>query len=292
MGLRADILPQAPDELIRERLRRLGEGIGKVVYASDHWVVRRDRSASEILALIVIWKMIRRLEHLLPRGFGQRLLEKPSRQIRLLRVMMQPLVLVVPRSLWFMTHAGEMWKLYRSRDARGERLARLHLNGTPLVPERIEFPPVRVRVGGWPGYLTVSEAIERVEATLHQRLVELARAGRFDEVERWLERFLELRKAGWQRGVFSVDTHLKNFGVSGDRVVLLDAGGLTDHWSEIESRLSFEEVSSQPHIQLGLGSILGSRPDIARRFDLRWKATVNVSHVRSQWRMTKELPAL
>lgn len=127
MAAHAPILPQAPDELTGQRLHRLGEGIGKVVYASDHWVVRRQRSASEILALIVIWKMLRRMEHLLPGRLGQRLLEKPSHQIRLLRVVIQPFVLAVPRSLWYMTHAGEMWKLYRSRDRRGERLARQRL---------------------------------------------------------------------------------------------------------------------------------------------------------------------
>jgi hypothetical protein len=279
----APILPHAPDELTGQRLRRLGEGLGKVVYASEHWVVRRERSASEVLSLILIWKMIRRVEHLLPYGLGQRLLAKPSRQIRLLRVAVQPLVLAVPRSVWFMTHAGEMWRLYRSRDVRGETLARRYLGGTPLVPRRIEFPPVRVKVGGWPGWLNVTEATERVEATLHQRLADLARAGDFDEIERWLDRFLELRRAGWRHGLFSMDTHLKNFGVSGDRVVLLDAGGLTDRWTEIESRLSFEQVSTQPHIQLGLGAILGSRPDIARRFDVRWKTTVNIHHVRSHW---------
>ena len=280
---RPTLLPHAPDELTRGRLRRLGEGIGKVVYASDHWVVRRERSGTEIMALIVVWKLIRKLERVLPGGAADRLLAHPSRQIRILRVLMQALVLIVPRGLWFASHAGDVWRVYLRRDIRGEKLAAQHLRGTPFVPLRIEFPPVRVAVGGWPGWLTVSEAVERGEATLHQRLVELAREGRFGEIEKWLDRLLELRQEGWKLGVFSMDAHLKNFGVTGDRVVLLDAGGLTDRWAEVEGRLSFEAVATQPHIQLGLGGVLAARPEIAERFDQRWKAVVNRERVLSHW---------
>jgi hypothetical protein len=71
--------------------------------------------------------------------------------------------------------------------------------------------------------------------------------------------------------------------VTGDRIVLLDPGGLTDNWAEVEGRLSFEEVVSEPHIQLGLGSVLGARPDIAARFNTRWKALVNRSNVSDRW---------
>jgi hypothetical protein len=190
---------------------------------------------------------------------------------------------VAPKSLWFTAHVREVWRLYHRRNIRGEELAQAHLAGSSLVPERITFPPTRVRIAGWPGWLTVSEATERVETTLYQRLAELARAGRFEEVERWLDRLLELRQAGWRRGLFSVDAHLKNFGVIGDRIVLLDTGGLTNRWREIEGRLAYEEVVAQPHIQLGLGPILAARPDIARRFDARWKAIVNREVVRSHW---------
>jgi hypothetical protein len=131
--------------------------------------------------------------------------------------------------------------------------------------------------------LTVSEATERVEATLAQRLEDLARTGQYDEVERWLERFLALRPEGWRRGIFSMDAHLKNFGVIGERIVLLDAGGLTNRWHEVEARLEYEEVVSQPHIQLGLGSVLGGRPEIADRFDRRWKSIVNREVVGRHW---------
>lgn len=277
------VLARAPEELTQGRLRRLGEGIGKVVYASEHWVVKRERSPSEVVALIVLWKALRRLERLLPGRWGKRLAARPARQIRFLRLLTQAAMAIMPKSLWFTTHVREVWRLYHRRNIRGEGLAQAHLAGTGLVPQRVCFPPARVRIAGWPGWLTVSEATERVETTLYQRLAELARAGRFEEVERWLNRFLELRQAGWQRGLFSVDAHLKNFGVTGDRIVLLDTGGLTNRWREIEGRLAYEEVVAQPHIQLGLGPILAPRPDIARRFDARWKAIVNREVVRSHW---------
>ncbi|MGH9629613.1 MAG: hypothetical protein ACRD7E_14955, partial [Bryobacteraceae bacterium] len=277
------VLSQAPAELTRERLERLGEGIGKVVYASEHWVVKRGRSPTEIIALVVLWRLLRRVERILPGRLGKRLFQGRSRKIRFLRVLTQGIVLVVPKNFWYMTHIGQVWRLYRSRDRRGERLAKTHLTGTLLVPERVSFPPARIRIAGWPGWLTVCEATERVEATLDQRLSDLAAAGRFEEIEQWLERFLDLRQSGWQHGLFSVDTHLKNFGVTGERVVLIDSGGLTKNWTEIDNRLSFDEGMEEPHVHLGLGPLLEPRPDLAERFDARWKAIVNREHVRHHW---------
>jgi hypothetical protein len=277
------ILPHAPGDLTRGKLRRLGEGIGKVVYASEHWVVKRERAPSEIVALIVVWKALRKMEKLLPGTLGKRLVDRPARQIRLLRVFVQAMMPIVPRGLWLTTHTKEVWKLYRSRDNRGERLAEEHLAGTDVLPERVEFPPTEVRIGGWPGWLTVSEATQRVEGTLHQRLSDLARAQEWDELELWLNRFLELRRAGWQRGVFSLDAHLKNFGVTEDRVVLLDPGGLTNEWSEVEDRLKFEREIKKPHAQLGLGPLLRPHPEIAERFDNTWRSSVNFDEVRRHW---------
>jgi hypothetical protein len=264
-------------------LVRLGEGIGKVVYASERWVVKRRRRPSEAVALIVVWRLLRKIDGLLPGGLGRRLLERPGKQIRFLRLLLQPLVLALPRGIWFTTHIGELWRTYKSREALGARLANVHLAGTRVMPESIIFPPTRVKVGRWPGCLVVSEATERVETTLYDRINELARARRFDEIEVWLQRFLDLRTAGWQRGVFSLDVHLKNFGVTRDRVVLLDAGGLTDRWCEIKDRLGFEDDITSPHIQLGLEMTLRDRPDIAQRFDARWRAIVNLETVRTYW---------
>ncbi|MDX1978787.1 MAG: hypothetical protein SFV51_00860 [Bryobacteraceae bacterium] len=277
------LLEGAPAELTRAPLRRIGEGIGKVVYASEHWVVKRERSPSEVVALIVVWRLIRKVQRFLPCRLTRDLLERPSRQIRFLRVMVQAAMPFLPKALWFTTRIRQVWRQYHTRSTRGERLAREQLAGTALVPRQVEFPPISVQVGGWPGWLTVSQATERVEATLYQRLGDLARLGSFDEVERWLDRFLTLRQSGWRRGLFSTDAHLKNFGVIGDRIVLLDAGGLTDRWQEIEERLTFEEVVAQPHIQLGLGPFLGARPDIAARFNTRWKSVVNRETVRELW---------
>ena len=273
---RARVLAEAPEELTSGRLRRLGEGIGKVVYASSHWVVKRERSTSAVLALILMWKIVRRVETFLP----GRLFEHPSRQIRLLRVFIQAVMLIVPRSLWFATHVGEVWRVYRARDLHGHGLEQTRLQGTPLVPRRVEFPPTRVSVGGWPGWLTVSEAVERVESTLYARLNELALAGRYDLIELWLERYLASWPASWQCGVFSVDAHLKNFGITGDRVVLLDPGGLTDRWPDIEKRLRFEASFPEPHLHLGLGPMLESCPDLAARFNTQWKSMLDVDQVR------------
>ena len=277
------MLAHAPEELTNGRLHRLGEGIGKIVYASPHWVVKRKRTPSEVVALILLWKVLRKVSRILPGRIGERLLERPSRLIRFLRVVMQAVMTVVPRSLWFTTHVAEIWKVYRFRDARGTKLARIHLAGTALVPERVCFPPVRVQVGGWPGWLTVSEATERVDDTLFEQLQTLAKAEDFEGVERWLVRFLDLRQRGWRRGLFSLDAHLKNFGVIGDRIVLLDPGGLTDRWEDVEEHLGEDGTVREPHRQLGLGPLLKNHPEVAERFNARWRETVNLEQVWEKW---------
>jgi hypothetical protein len=277
------VLAHAPADLTRGRLKRLGEGIGKVVFASEHWVVKRERSPQEIIALIVVWKILRRLEKVLPGNLGHKLQQKPSRMLRLLRVLVQSIVPLFPKGFWFATHIREIWKDYHYQSRRGERLAEKHLTGTGVIPETVTFPPTRVSVGGWPGSLVVSEATERVEDTLYHRLRGLAEAERFEDVKLWLERFLDLRQAGWRHGLFSVDAHLKNFGVTEDRVVLIDTGGLTDHWDDVEERMAFEDEVEQPHLQLGLSEVLAPRPDIAGWFNERWKETVSREVVRRQW---------
>jgi hypothetical protein len=277
------VLTQAPEELTRGRLKRLGEGIGKVVYASEHWVVKRERPPAEVVALVVLWKILCRWAHMLPFGWGKRLLQKPSRVIRFLRVIAQTAITITPKRFWLTSHVHQVLRVYRSRDRRGEKLARMHLAGTPLVPERVTFPLATVLTGGWPGWLTVHEATERVEDTLDRRLARLAEAGDFAAVERWLYRFLETRQGGWQLGVFSVDAHLKNFGVIGDRVVLLDTGGVTNRWQDINARLSRDEQVQEPHVQLGLAELLAGEPELARRFNERWKSLVNHASVREHW---------
>jgi hypothetical protein len=276
------VLYRIPEELTGGSLRRLGEGIGKVVYASEHWVVSRERSPLEMVALILLWKVLRKLERLLPGAWGRRLRDRPSGQIRFLRVLVQGAILVVPRALWFSTHIRSVLRLYHRRSVRGERLAQAHLAGSGMIPERIEFPPARVRIGGWPGWLVVSEAAERVETTLHQRMIELAAEDRFEELEEWLDRLLQRRQEGWRLGLFSLDAHLKNYGAIGKRIVLLDAGGLTNRWSEVEEKLA-EESMVPPHVRLGLGALLADHAEIAKRFDERWRAGINPAVVRECW---------
>jgi len=277
------VLYEIPGELTRGSLCRLGEGIGKIVYASEHWVVCRERSPLEMVALIVLWKALRKLERLLPGGWGRRLRNRPSRQIRFLRVLVQGAILIVPKALWFSTHIRDVLRLYHRRSVRGERLAQTHLTGSGLIPQRIEFPPARVRIGGWPGWLVVSEAAERVDTTLYQKMAHLAAEDRFGELEEWLDRLLQTRKAGWRLGLFSLDAHLKNYGAIGERIVLLDTGGLTNRWTEVEQRLEAEESMAAPHERLGLGSLLADHADIADRFDQRWMSAINPMVVRNCW---------
>src|SRR6478672_10894556 len=82
-----NVLPEAPLELTAQPLRRIGEGIGRVVYASANWVVKRERSPREVIALIVLWRMLRAIERAFPFGIAKRMMQGPSRQLRLLRMM-------------------------------------------------------------------------------------------------------------------------------------------------------------------------------------------------------------
>jgi hypothetical protein len=277
------VLPHAPEELTREPLARLGEGIGKVVYASEHWVIKRERRPSEIMALIAVWKFLRRVERLLPAWLKPRIVPDPAKRIRWLMLVFQGVVLTVPKGIWFTTHAGEYWRWYTKSEARGSVLAEKYLTGTSLIPERVVFPPARIRVSDWPGWLVVSEATERVETTLDDRINNLARSLRFDEIQVWLDRLLATRRAGWRLGLFSLDAHLKNFGVLGDRVVLLDTGGLTNRWPDIETRLKVVNEFLSPHARLGLELTLRDRPDIAERFDAQWREQVTPESIRKCW---------
>jgi len=72
-------------------------------------------------------------------------------------------------------------------------------------------------------------------------------------------------------------------------VVLLDAGGLTDNRREIEKRLGTEDEYESPHVRLGLEMTLRDRPDIAQRFDERWRAAVNTRSVEITGRETSRV---
>lgn len=268
---------QAPEELTGDRLKRIGEGVGKVVYASSHWVVHRERTPREIIALILLWKILRTFR------WGRRMRGRSSKLLRRMRVAIETAIAIVPKRLWYTKQVEEVLTTHRRRDRTGEKLARLHLADTELIPATITFPPVTVLVGGWPGWLVVDKATERVETTLDRHIDTLAATGDFESVDHWLHRLLDTRQTGWQLGLFSVDAHLKNFGVVGDRIVLIDTGGLTNRWEDIERKLSLDEQALEPHIQLGLGKALAIQPEIARRFNVRWRTLVNRESIMEHW---------
>src|SRR5690349_10638631 len=117
------VFAEAPPELTEGRLRRIGEGIGRVVYASDHWVVKRERSPHEVIALILLWRLLRNLECHIPGDLGKRLLQAPARQLRFLRLLIQAVMLIIPRSIWFTSHIRSVWRIYHKRNVRGAKLA-------------------------------------------------------------------------------------------------------------------------------------------------------------------------
>ena len=68
------------------------------------------------------------------------------------------------------------------------------------------------------------------------------------------------------------------------RVVLLDTGGLTNRWSDIEERLGLEDEFLSPHAGLGLEMTLRDRPDIAECVSTRAGGRlVNPAAVRRIW---------
>ena len=235
------VLAQAPAELTQGRLKRLGEGIGKVVSASEHWVGKRERTPSEVVALIVL-------------ASGE--------------------------------SSGSLGGSCRSVSAAicssGLPAAR---SGSPRTFVRSGANPTARAPGASvsPGVLTVSKATERVEAILFDRLAELAAADRFDEFEHWLEQLLLTRHSGWRLGLFSLDAHLKNYGIVQGRVVLIDPGGLTNQLVDIEEKLARERHGMAPHVRLGLEPLLADHPEIAARFDARWRETVHPDVLREVW---------
>jgi len=57
-------------------------------------------------------------------------------------------------------HVRDILRLYHRRSVRGERTGAGRLTGSRFIPERIEFPPHGSAIGGWPGWLQVSDAAE------------------------------------------------------------------------------------------------------------------------------------
>jgi hypothetical protein len=131
--------------------------------------------------------------------------------------------------------------------------------------------------------MMAASAEERAECSLIQKLETLATLGQFDEIEIWLNRFIEFRRRAWSEGVFSADPHLKNYGVIGKRIVLLDFGGLTMDLKVVEDHLQETNGHRRPDQRLRLEKILEKRPDIAGRFNANWDNLMQLSVVRDAW---------
>ena len=278
------VVSHIPEELTLGTLRRLGEGIGKVVYASEHWVVSRERTPLEMVALIVLWKALRKLERLLPGAWGKTLRDRPSRQIRFLRVLVQGAIVVVPRALWFSSHIRDVLRLYHRRSVRGRETG---ANSFGRI--RTDSGAHRVPPG----------------ARSHWRLARMAdglrgqRTGGFDAPS-------EDDAAGGGgsfRGAGSVARTPARDAPGGMAAGTVFAGRTSEklrhHWrahcpfghGRADEPLggSGKAVGggrvqpTEPHVRLGLGELLEEHAEIARRFDQRWKDTINTEVVRECW---------
>jgi hypothetical protein len=145
---------------------------------------------------------------------------------------------LVPEPLWDRSGLAARARSLRHRSEGCTALALRRLQGSVLVPARVEIAALRVRSAWWGRRRTVTDAYERVDRTLAEQIRGLARSGHYGEATEWLDRLLGVQVALWRRGVFyAVTNPLENHGVLGDRLVVLDFSGLTDDPAEIRGLL-------------------------------------------------------
>ena len=119
-------------------------------------------------------------------------------------------------------------RVYRARDRRGEKLARKHLAGEPVwFPNASHFRRRR----SWPGAARVA-----VRPRGHRARGRYPRPRSRTSQKRGISTKSSAQPIPpypperWQLGSFSGGCALKNFGVIGKRIVLLDTGGPTNRW--------------------------------------------------------------
>jgi len=170
----------------------------------------------------------------------------------------------------------------------GRRLANAH---SDLVPRRVSLPATRVRIKGWPWTLTIAEAEGRVEATLKDRIKTLSQAGQREDLEKWLNRFVEFQVRLWQEGVWNKDLNFSNYGIIGDTLVLLDHDELTDDLSEVEEIFGSPDMLGAIERRMMLpGHLVTSHAEVYRRFLARWQEVMVLANLETHWRRGTDIP--
>ena len=238
-------------------LERVGSGFESIVYGSTCWVVKVPRDerglAASLLATVVVGRALRPLRtcggapgNREPAGAAMAFCRDrrgPTPVARGARGLPAILIMVPERS-WRGSGIERRARWLRARAEECQRLAMRCLDGTPLVPRRVELPPTRIRTARWGRRRTVTTAYQRVDRTLWDEALRCGRLGRVDELDRWLDRFLSFQIMLWRRGVlFAASNPYENHGVLGDRLVLLDHGGLIEDPRTI--RLSLDTVRTR-----------------------------------------------
>lgn len=284
-SIRRSAAPESPDpeavraELTRGRLERVGSGFEKIVFGSPNWVVKVPRDerglAAALLATVVVGRALR----------PWRSSARPGATARLWQALQGALragLLLVP-GRWLRGAGVErrvQW--LRARAEECQRLALRCLDGTTLVPHRVELAPTVIRTARWGRRWTVTAAYQRVERTLWDEALRCRRLGRPRELEQCLDRLLLFQTELWRRGVFfGASNPLENHGVLGDRVVLLDHSGLTEDPRAIRDAL--DTVRAQ-WLDQTRGLYAAGRPAGAPdAFERRLAALMQPAAIRRYW---------
>jgi glycosyltransferase involved in cell wall biosynthesis len=293
--LESSVADDVRAELTRARLERVGSGFEKIVLGSPRWVVKIPRGDRGFVAALLATAVVARARHRLGRwsGGGRRWPPGPAPRrwpaapwgVRagwnLLQLGLSAALTLVPERIWRASGAGRRARWLRTQARRCEQVAVRRLEGTPLVPRRVELPPTRIRDARWGRRMTVTTAFQRVDRTLLDEARRCARLGRCQELERWLDCFLAFQTDLWRRGVFfGVSNPFENHGVLGERVVLIDYSGLIDDPRKIRGTL---ETVRARWLESAAGLCAPVPPGSGEAFEQKLGEMLQPSVVRRYW---------
>ncbi|MBZ0165314.1 MAG: rhomboid family intramembrane serine protease, partial [Candidatus Omnitrophica bacterium] len=240
-------------EITAQPLVRIGQGWQKVVYASDNWVVQQEWSIAAAATIVkrsrLLNKYIRRfvpnttLASLRnPNTFTVKQFAVKIAKIIVFRAMfftLWSLFKMMPRFVLQRTHSGRAILAHRDEARQAEDILKNSaLANSDYIPRRYSIKPTKVRLAGHLFSVTTTQVVERADNTLHDHLAMLVAEGRVEEAKEWLDRFLRMQVMLWEMGLFEYTFQPGNYGVIGQRLVLLDHGEMTNRHDEINVKLA------------------------------------------------------